>query len=106
MTEGYGSVLIKASWHWIQLALLNGMIELEELPATFRNFSAKKGLIFFDDAGNCWLTDGNYSVIKCDQEGNETVYTTASGLSNVSVGFIFQDKEGIIWLASNGGGSG
>ena len=86
-------------------ALMNGMIELEtNCPSTFRNFSAKKGLIFFDAAGNCWLTEGNYSVIKCDLEGNVTVYTTASGLSNASVGFIFQDKEGIIWLASNGGG--
>ena len=85
-------------------ALLNGMIKLKELPVTFRNFSVKKGLIFFDAAGNCWLTEGNYSVIKCDLGGNVTVYTAASGLSNVSVEFIFQDKEGTIWLASNGGG--
>ncbi len=85
-------------------ALLNGMIKLKELPVTFRDFSVKKGLIFFDAAGNCWLTEGNYSVIQCDLGGKLTVYTAASGLSNVSVEFIFQDKEGTIWLASNGGG--
>ena len=84
--------------------LLKGKIVLQKLPGMFKNISDKIGSIFFDSDNNCWMVEGNRSLIKCDKNGNSIVYTTSSGLSTIAISFIFQDKEGITWFASNGGG--
>lgn len=81
-----------------------GKIVLNELPWIFKNLTDKTGYIFFDNDNNCWMVEGSRSLIKCDKNGNSTVYTTSSGLHTVSISDIFQDKEGITWFASNGGG--
>ena len=88
------------------VALKRGLILQEELPNVFRNLSTDNaGYIFFDNSSNCWLSDGVHTLKKCDQNGNITVYTKSSGLSNSSIEYVFQDKEGIIWLASKGSGA-
>ena len=84
--------------------LFKGKIVLHELPGIFKDFSDKTGYIFFDNDNNCWMVEGNRSLIKCDKNGNSTVYTTSSGLHTIAISHIFQDKEGITWFASNGGG--
>ena len=78
-------------------------IVLQELPPVFKQISKKIGGISFDSGNNCWMSETD-SLTKCDKNGNVTVYTSSSGLSSLPVNSIFQDKEGITWLASNGGG--
>src|SRR5688572_850366 len=87
-----------------QSELPKGKIVLHELPGIFKNLSDKTGYIFFDNDNNCWMLEGGRSLIKCDKNGNSTVYTTSSGLHTMAISHIFQDKEGITWFASNGGG--
>jgi hypothetical protein len=70
----------------------------------FKDLSDKIGSIFFDSDNNCWVLEGSRSLIKYDKNGNSIVYTTSSGLTTRFISFIFQDKEGITWFASNGGG--
>ena len=84
--------------------LLKGKIVLQELPGVFKNLSDRIGYIFFDNDNNCWVVEGSPSLIKCDKNGNSIVYTTSSGLNTLAISSIFQDKEGITWFASNGGG--
>jgi ligand-binding sensor domain-containing protein len=84
--------------------LIKGKIVLHELPVVFKTLSDKIGSIFFDSDNNCWVVEGSRSLIKCDKNGNSVVYTTSSGLNTIAISFIFQDKEGITWFASNGGG--
>jgi len=85
-------------------ALLKGEIILQELPITFKSIADKTGLIFFDKDDNCWMAESNQALIKCDKNGNASVYTSASGLSTRVIDFVFHDREGITWIASNGGG--
>ncbi len=84
--------------------LIKGKIVLHELPVVFKTLSNKIGYIFFDSDNNCWVVEGSRSLIKYDKNGNSVVYTTSSGLNTIAISFIFQDKEGITWFASNGGG--
>src|SRR4030095_14826875 len=102
-----GNVWLSTSKNIQQLdtnALKRGLIVQKELPNIFRDFSTNAGFIFFDNSNNCWISDGVHSLKKCDHQGNITVYTKSSGLGNSSIEYVFQDKEGIIWLASKGAG--
>jgi signal transduction histidine kinase/ligand-binding sensor domain-containing protein len=102
-----GNVWLSTSKNIQQLdtnALKRGLIVQKELPNIFRDFSTNAGFIFFDNSNNCWISDGGQSLKKCDHQGNITVYTKSSGLSNSSIEYVFQDKEGIMWLASKGAG--
>ena len=84
--------------------LFKGKIVLRELPANFSHIAAKVGAVFFDNSDNCWIVEGNKALIKADPKGNTIVYTSSSGISTTAISCVFHDKEGIIWLASNGGG--
>jgi signal transduction histidine kinase/ligand-binding sensor domain-containing protein len=102
-----GLVWISTNKQLLQLdtaALKKGEIIPGPLPAIYKNFAANSGYIFFDATNDCWLTDGVKLLKRCDANGQVTAYTTASRLNTVSIGYIFQDREGTIWLASNGGG--
>jgi len=84
--------------------LAKGEISLQELPYVYKDLSNKIGYIFFDNANNCWLVQGTGSLFKYDKNGHSTEYTTSSGLGMNTISFVFNDKENIIWLASEGGG--
>ena len=84
--------------------LYNGKIALQKLPAVFKNIVDKIGYVFFDNDNNCWVVEGNKALTKVDTKGNTILYTTSSGLTTTAINCVFHDKEGIIWLASNGGG--
>ena len=84
--------------------LFSGKIVLQKLPDIFKNIADKVGHAFFDNYDNCWIVEGNKALTKVDPKGNTIVYTSSSGLSTTVINCIFHDKEGIIWLASNGGG--
>ena len=84
--------------------LSNGKIVFEKLPAVFKNIADKIGYVFFDNDNNCWVAEGNKGLTKADPKGNTITYTSSSGLNTTAISSVFHDKEGIIWLASNGGG--
>ncbi len=85
-------------------SLNRGEIKPEPLPPVYRHFAKNRGYIFFDNYNNCWVTSGVSSLKKCDVNGDVTEYTTASGLNSLAISYVFHDREGAIWLASNGGG--
>ena len=84
--------------------LFNGKIVFQKLPAVFKNIADKMGYVFFDNDNNCWVVEGNKGLTKVDSKGNTITYTSSSGLNTTAISCVFHDKEGIIWLASNGGG--
>lgn len=80
-------------------------IILEELPARFGKLkSLGCGFIGFDHQGNCWMGDQSTVLVKAAPDGNITSFTTASGLSMAYIEYIFQDREGITWIATNNAG--
>jgi signal transduction histidine kinase/ligand-binding sensor domain-containing protein len=81
-----------------------GKIYPRDVPSKYQHLNGWYSHIYFDQHNNCWLTDGGYTLKKCDTAGNTIVYTTASGLNTTDISYVFQDREGIIWLASNGSG--
>jgi signal transduction histidine kinase/ligand-binding sensor domain-containing protein len=85
-------------------ALVKGQLMVEDLPLPWQSFAANTGSLYFDNQDNCWIADGRSTVKKCDRNGAITTYTTASGLQKAEINSIFEDKEGIVWLASVGGG--
>lgn len=85
-------------------SLEKGKITDEDLPERYKNFTRDPCYIFFDNQSNCWLSDGTRVLKKCDPAGSITSFSSASGLNNVAIGNIFQDKENTIWMASNEGG--
>ena len=86
------------------IELFNGKIVFQQLPDVYRNIANKIGDFFFDSDNNCWVVEGSKGLTKVDPKGNTIIYTSSSGLNTSAISCIFHDKEGIIWLASNGGG--
>ena len=86
-------------------ALRRDRIILQELPAAFGKLK-RSGAYFinFDRDGNCWLGDQNTILIKATPNGNITSFTSGSGLSMLNIGYFFQDREGITWIATNNAG--
>lgn len=58
--------------------------------------------LFLDSAGALWVgtTDG---LIKYE-EGQQTLYTTANGMSDNDVGAISEDRDGNLWAGTRGNG--
>jgi len=87
------------------LALKKGMLILQELPRQFDQLKdLGKYFIFFDRENNCWLGDQRQRLIKATPDGQITSFTSASGLSMSYINFIYLDKEGSTWLATNNAG--
>jgi len=85
--------------------LKKGKIILQELPATFEKLKNSGGhFIYFDREGNCWLGDQSTVLMKVMPDGDFTSFTTGSGLSMPYIEYIFQDREGITWVATNNAG--
>jgi signal transduction histidine kinase/ligand-binding sensor domain-containing protein len=86
-------------------ALRNGNIIFRELPGTFEKLKNSGGhFIYFDREGSCWLGDQSTVLMKATNEGKITSFTTGSGLSMPAIEYIFQDREGITWIATNNDG--
>lgn len=85
--------------------LKKGKISFHELPPPYDKIITN-GLSFlsFDQYGNCWMTDKVFLLKKVTSNGNEIPFTTGSGLSSMDISHVFQDKEGITWIASFGEG--
>lgn len=82
-----------------------GKIILQELPVTFEKLKNAGGhFIYFDREGNCWVGDQSTVLVKAARDGNISSFTTGSGLSMSYIEYIFQDREGITWIATNNAG--
>jgi signal transduction histidine kinase/ligand-binding sensor domain-containing protein len=86
-------------------ALKRDKIILQELPGTFEKLKNAGGhFIYFDREGNCWLGDQSTVLVKAARDGNTTSFTTGSGLNMPYIEYIFLDREGITWIATNNAG--
>ncbi len=85
-------------------SLQKGIIIDEDLPERYKNFNQDPCYVFFDNQNNCWLSDGTRVLKKCDPSGSVTRFTSTSGLNNLAIGNIYQDRENTIWMCSNEGG--
>lgn len=85
--------------------LKKGKIVFEELPAKYASLkNLGKYFIQFDRSNNCWLGNGSTILIKAEPDGNITYFPKTSGLSMHYINSVFQDREGISWIATNNGG--
>jgi ligand-binding sensor domain-containing protein len=55
--------------------------------------------IFFDNQKDLWLLNG-HGALKIERDGSLKRFNTSNGLSENELGFLFQDKENIIWITS------
>ncbi|HET9745604.1 MAG TPA: two-component regulator propeller domain-containing protein, partial [Chitinophagaceae bacterium] len=85
--------------------LKKGKLSFLELPPPYDKIITN-GLSFlrFDQYGNCWMTDKVSILKKVTPDGNEMSFSRESGLITMDISHVFQDKEGITWIASFGEG--
>jgi ligand-binding sensor domain-containing protein/two-component sensor histidine kinase len=82
-----------------------GKFVLQELPTQYAQLRNKsKYFVLFDSGNNCWVGDQSSVLLKTTSEGITTVFTPASGLSMFYINFLFRDREGITWIATNNAG--
>jgi signal transduction histidine kinase/ligand-binding sensor domain-containing protein len=85
--------------------LAKGKLVLKELPQQYSQLRNKGSyFVIFDDGNNCWLGDQNGTLIKAAPDGSITTFTAASGLNMFFINRVFQDREGITWIATNNTG--
>lgn len=85
------------------VALENGKINLAPLTEHFRNIVGTKPVsVFFDKENDLWLY---YKDIQKVTPQMQVQYITAEqGLEAVTITDLFIDREGIVWLATDGNG--
>lgn len=111
--QGYGIIVDNKKRMWVTtpsgFQLLNiqsireGRLELSPLPKTFPAINTEGTGIHFDNADNAWVFSRNH------------LQTISSGMQSKGISFsegikgginsVFQDREGIIWLALDGAGA-
>jgi len=87
------------------IEIKKGKFVLQELPAQYAQLRNKsKYFVLFDRGNNCWAGDQSSVLLKTTSEGTTTTFTSASGLSMFFINFVFRDREGITWIATNNAG--
>ena len=87
------------------MELAKGKLVLQELPQQYAELRDKgKYFVIFDDGNNCWLGNQNSALMKAAPDGSITTFTAASGLNMFFINSVFQDREGITWIATNNTG--
>ena len=85
--------------------LSKGNLVLTDLPAKFEKIKQLgRYVLQFDREGNCWLGDQAHIVIKAGTDGKITSFRRESGLSMAGINWVFQDREGITWIATQNNG--
>lgn len=83
-------------------AVQNGKINLLPPPSPYSYLSQKKNVwVFFDAENNCWFNDNGVIKIISPQL---QVTALEQGQKASTLSDIFQDREGIIWIATDGNG--
>jgi ligand-binding sensor domain-containing protein len=81
-----------------------GQIDFLPLPMKYKHvFDKKDGSIFFDTQGDTWLYGGNH-VMKLSPDFDEQIFSSEQGLKASRLAGIFRDREGIVWIATDGNG--
>jgi len=85
-------------------ALAKGTIALTEMPIGYKKIMGNKpGLLFFDNENNCLLYGGS-SILKISSSYQAQTISSAQGLKIADALDMFEDREGLIWIATNGNG--
>lgn len=109
---GIAALAVKDEEHfWISLQQASGHLELREynrgswsvhhLP-NLRGSAPSTDVLFLDAVGTLWIgtaSDGVYRI----SEGKVDHFSSADGLSSDSVLGFFEDREGILWVATTKG---
>src|SRR5262249_27962512 len=80
--------------------LVDGKTEAYPLPAGVLPLRITK--MFRDRDGGLWIGTVNRGLVHVHR-GRTDIFSSADGLSGDDVGTIFEDSEGSIWVATNGG---
>ncbi len=72
-----------------------------ERPGGFQNDSVS---LREDTRGNLWMGCYTRGLVQYRADGEVLKCTTEDGLENNSVTAVYEDAEGVVWIASNGGG--
>ena len=84
--------------------LAKGRIQFIPVPARYKFLPGHLNAnIFFDNVGNTWLYGGN-TIQKISEDFQQQNFSTEQGLKTGTLVDIFRDREGIIWIASDGNG--
>ena len=82
-----------------------GKLVLQELPEQYAQLRNKsRYFILFDKSNNCWSGDQGSVLLKTTPDGTTTAITSGSGLNMFYINSVFEDREGITWIATNNDG--
>ena len=82
-----------------------GKLVLQELPEQYAQLRNKsRYFILFDKSNNCWSGDQGSVLLKTAPDGTTTAITAGSGLNMFFINSVFEDREGITWIATNNDG--
>jgi signal transduction histidine kinase/ligand-binding sensor domain-containing protein len=84
-------------------SLQNGRLSVKKLPDIYSYASHNKGAVFFDKAGNLWTYTGN-SIRIISPKKTEQIISPEHGLKTSFLLDLFEDREGIMWIATDGNG--
>ncbi|HET9825473.1 MAG TPA: two-component regulator propeller domain-containing protein, partial [Chitinophagaceae bacterium] len=103
--DGHLWVNAGSQMKWLdQNALKNGTIALKDLPPSYKKLiGSKTGLVFFDKNNDCFLYGGN-TILTISPSCQAQVIAPDQGLKMGDALDIFEDREGILWIATNGNG--
>jgi signal transduction histidine kinase/ligand-binding sensor domain-containing protein len=85
-------------------ALGKGTIALTDIPSDYKKIMGNKtGLVFFDNENNALLYGGN-NILRISSSYQAQTISSAQGLKIADALDMFEDREGLIWIATNGNG--
>ena len=85
------------------IALAEGKINFLQIPEKFRDIvNNKQSSIFFDKEGNAWFFDKD--ILKITPNLQQEYITAEQGLETASLTDLFIDREGTVWIATDGNG--
>jgi ligand-binding sensor domain-containing protein len=85
------------------VALAEGKINFLQLPEKFRAIvNNKQSFIFFDKENNAWFYDKE--ILKITPNLQHEYITAEQGLEAASLTNLFIDREGTVWIATDGNG--
>ncbi len=87
------------------VSLLKGKIAFVALPQTFNGLSHLKAAgLFFDAENNLWVFTDD-AVTKINPQGTRQAIINSKNSKAGNLVSLFEDREGIIWMASDGKGA-
>jgi signal transduction histidine kinase/ligand-binding sensor domain-containing protein len=85
------------------IALAQGKINFLQVPEKFRDIvNNKQSFIFFDKENNAWFYDKE--ILKITPNLQHEYITAEQGLEAASLTNLFIDREGTVWIATDGNG--